>query len=157
MIDNVCRRASHRILGGVLTAFLCAIGAAEAVAQQEFRTEEQVVETELEIRTSNVITMEMHAGGCKANLALDYWQEGTIAKVETTIDNNECAASEGGYRILVFYRGDDGQTITDEHPETWERDDDQPVKSSVAYEIPDNVDLVRVRSRGLKCECRGEP
>ncbi len=156
MTSKISKPAEFQIFRCLFAVLLCAIGSSQTVAQQEFRTEKQVVETEMEIRTSNVITMEMHAGGCKANLALDYWQEGTIAKVETTIDNQECAASGGTYRILVFYRGDDGETVTDEHPETWERDDDQPVKMAMEYVIPDNVDLVRVRSRGLKCACRNE-
>lgn len=126
---------------------------APSFAQDPPLKEKQVLETSIEVRTSNTIRMEMHAGGCKANLSLEYWQEGREARVNKTITNEECGASSGDYRILVAYRGDDGETVTDEYPETWQRDDEQPVSLTATYEIGDNVDLLRVRSRGLSCAC----
>jgi hypothetical protein len=44
-----------------------------------------------------------------------------------------------------------------EFVESWRRDDDQPVKFSADYEIGENVDLVRARSRQLRCTCADTP
>lgn len=132
----------------------CSLAVIAAVTSAPcFAGDEQTVSTEMEIRTSNTIRMEMHAGGCQANLALDYWQKGHLAEVQATVNNEECAASQGDFALHVTYRDSDGAVTTDEHPESWARDDDQAVEISREYEIGHGVDLVRVRSRGLSCSC----
>lgn len=107
----------------------------------------------MEIKVTNTIKLEHRAGGCKANLQLEYWQKGDVAEVQSTLTNAECGASSGDYTIQVRYRGDDGEITTDEYEETWARADAQPIVTTKQYPIGADVDLVRVRSRGLNCEC----
>ena len=107
----------------------------------------------LDIEFSKTITMEMRLGGCEAKLHMEYWQKGDVAEVTSTLDNPECGASSGDYQVRVRYRGEDGELQTDEYDETWARDDTQPIVSTKRYPIGDDVDLVRVTSRGLSCAC----
>ena len=107
----------------------------------------------LTIELKNTITLEARLGGCEAKLALEYLQKGDLAEVEIEIDNTECAASYGDFTVHVRYRHESGEMHTAEFPETWSRDDGQPVRLSRLYPIGDDVDLVRVRSRGLSCTC----
>lgn len=107
----------------------------------------------LDIKIKNTVTLEARLGGCEAKLALEYLQKGDQAEVGIEINNDECAASYGDFTIYVRYRHDNGEMFTDEFPETWSREDDQPVKMSRLYPIGDDVDLIRVRSRGLNCSC----
>lgn len=107
----------------------------------------------LDIEFSKTITMEMRLGGCEAKLEMEYWQKGDVAEVTSTLNNPECGASSGDYQIRVRYRGDDGELQTDEYEETWQRDDAQPIVTTKLYPIGDDVDLVRVTSRGLSCAC----
>ena len=107
----------------------------------------------LTIEFSKTIKMEKHLGGCNANLQMEYWQKGDTAEVTSTLLNPECGASSGDYTIQVRYRRDDGETLTDEYEETWAREDSEPIVTTRRYPIGDNVDLIRVRSRGLSCSC----
>lgn len=108
----------------------------------------------LDIEFSKTITMEMRLGGCEASLQMEYWQKGDVAEVTSTLTNPECGASNGDYRMLVRYRSEDGELHTDEYQQTWERDDSAPIVATRQYPIGDDVDLVRVTSRGLSCSCR---
>lgn len=90
---------------------------------------------------------------CEASMVLDYVQIGTSASVEGVIENEDCGASGGEYTIQARVRDETGETKTLDFPESWQRDDDQPVSFSAEYPIGTNVELVRIRSRGLRCEC----
>ena len=105
------------------------------------------------IEFSKTIKLEKHLGGCKANLQLEYWQKGDTAEVTSTLLNPDCGASSGDYTVQVRYRRDDGKTLTDEYQETWSREDSKPIVTTRLYPIGDDVDLIRVRSRGLSCSC----
>ncbi len=118
--------------------------------------QEADAERTMAIELKNTVTLEARMGGCEANLALEYLQKGNQAEVEIVVNNDECAASSGDFTILVRYRHDNGEVFNDEFPETWSRDDDQPVLISRLYPIGDEVDLIRVRSRGLNCTCTDE-
>jgi hypothetical protein len=41
--------------------------------------------------------------------------------------------------------------------ESWQRQDDQPVKFSATYPIGENVDLLRVRPTQSRCTCADAP
>ena len=107
----------------------------------------------LTIEFSKTMKMEKRLGGCKANLQLEYWQKGDAAEVTSTLLNPECGASSGVYTVQIRYRRDDGETLTDDYRETWSREDSEPIVTTRLYPIGDNVDLIRVRSRGLSCSC----
>jgi hypothetical protein len=115
-------------------------------------TSVQSAEKELTLRIS-LDRPTIDLAQCQANLALDYVQIDSLASVSGVIENEDCAASGGEYTIQARIRDENGETSTLDFPESWQRDDDQPVKFSAEYPIGANVELVRVRSRGLSCEC----
>jgi hypothetical protein len=108
------------------------------------------------IELKKTLTIEERLGGCEARLAIEYWQKGDLADVRMVVTNEECGASHGEFLIRLMLRNDAGETIDEEFPETWSRDDDQPLSMARLYPIGDGVDLIRVRSRGLSCTCGTE-
>ena len=55
--------------------------------------------------------------------------------------------------LSVRTRDESGEQSTREFPQTWTRDDAQPVLFSTDIPIGENVDLVRVRALNLRCTC----
>jgi hypothetical protein len=94
---------------------------------------------------------------CQATIAFEYTQRNTVARVEGSIENGICAASSGDYTIAVSFRDQNGELKTLEFGETWQRSDDQPVEFLTDYPIGENVELVSVRSRRLRCVCAAAP
>lgn len=90
---------------------------------------------------------------CEAQLLFTYIQYDTVARVDSKLTNTDCAASSGDYTIRVRFRDENNELRSLEYPETWRRDDDQPIELSKDYVIGENVDLVSVRSRKLQCIC----
>ncbi len=100
---------------------------------------------------------DRQTNACEATAALRYFQRGAEAEVETTIEILDCAASSGEFTIETTVRTD-GQMDSDKRsfPETWSRDNDEPVVITKRYPIGDDVDLSRVNVRKLRCECSEE-
>ena len=90
---------------------------------------------------------------CAAQLLFTFIQKNTVAAVESTLSNTDCGASSGDYTMHIRYRDENNEMQSLEYPETWRRDDDQDIESRKEYFIGDNVDLVTVRSRNLRCNC----
>ena len=90
---------------------------------------------------------------CAATIELAYSQRNTLASVEGTLDHGVCGASAGEFRLDIRVRDESGELKTIEFVESWQRDDAEPVRFSGEYRIGDNVDLVNVRSRQLRCTC----
>jgi hypothetical protein len=93
---------------------------------------------------------------CSATIALEYSQRGSAVRVASAIENKDCAASRGEYTLLISVRDESLELKTLEFDAAWHRDDDRPVKLSADYPIGENVDLVSVRSRRLRCTCGEE-
>ncbi len=70
------------------------------------------------------VKLEYGAGGCKAELRLEYYQKGADAHVKTMLSNEECGASSGDYTIRIRYKDAQGETGQVEYEEAWNRDDD---------------------------------
>lgn len=130
-----------------------AIVAAMALVPANAEQSKRKVNNEAEIR--HTMTLEpAHTGrACDARLEVEYYQKGAEVHVDTELFNDACDASSGTYVIEVRYRDDDGEINSKLFDEAWSRDDDQPVKASRDYAVADNVDVIRVRSRKLRCEC----
>ena len=100
------------------------------------------------------LRLESKSRQCQALASLEYFQRGAEAEVETRIHTDDCGAASGGYVVNITVRGDD-----DKEPrilrfeESWERSDDGPVETLRRYPIGDDVDLLRLKSRKLSCEC----
>ena len=90
---------------------------------------------------------------CEATIYFTYLQRDTVAVVDSTIENFDCAASGGSYTIIVRFRDDSGQMHSLEFPETWRRGDDRALDARKEYHIGSDVDLVSVRSRRMRCVC----
>lgn len=116
-------------------------------------TAEETVVNEAEIRIQMDIEQEFASDLCKAQLELEWYQKGSSVHVESELSNDTCGASSGSLVIRVFYRGEDGETVSADFPETWERSDQTPVKSEKDYFLAENIDVVRVRTRKLRCVC----
>lgn len=114
------------------------------------KTAAESVEKEIALRLE---LPAIETAQCEAALSIEYLQIGAIAKVDGVIENKDCAASGGEYRIEARVRDENGETQTLEFSESWQREDDQPVNFSAEYPIGENVELLRMRSSGLRCEC----
>ena len=98
--------------------------------------------------------VESKSSHCQATASQDYFQRGAEAQVETSIDTDECGPAAGSYVIKISVRADgEEEARVLEFPETWERSDDAPVEIVRRYPIGDDVDLLRVRTRKLSCNC----
>jgi len=90
---------------------------------------------------------------CSGQINVDYAQWDTIARVEGKLVNETCAASTGEYEIVVRIKDDSGEIKTLEFVETWQRSDDLPITFMKDYTIGENVELIRLNARWLRCTC----
>lgn len=90
---------------------------------------------------------------CTPAIELAYTQRDTAVSVEGTLENKDCGASRGDYTLAISIRNEKHELTTVEFLESWERQDDQPVRFTGTYPIGANVDLVRVRPVHLRCAC----
>jgi len=115
-------------------------------------TESVRVTTEREVSVS-VRVPALPTKACQATLTTAYEQRNTVARVQGTIETADCAACSGDYTIVVRVRDESGETQSLEFSGSWQRADDKPVTFTTDYPIGENVDLVAVRSTGLRCAC----
>lgn len=136
------------VLFVICSALLCTSAAADRKTKANSATFSKTIELKTEQYNSN---------SCESTAVLEYYQRGTEAAVETTIENPDCAASSGEFTIEATIRAD-GQmdSVKLSFPETWSRDTDEPVALAKRYPIGDDVDLLRVKIRKLRCECSEE-
>jgi hypothetical protein len=122
------------------------------------RARESCEPTKVVVRTETQLSVSLElpstqTASCAATVEIEYSQHDTQASVEGTLDHRVCAASSGEYRIDVRVRNEAGEIKTLEFVELWQRVDDQPVRISARYPIGENVDLLSMRSRQLRCTC----
>jgi hypothetical protein len=94
---------------------------------------------------------------CAATYEVEYAQRDKTVRVEGTITNSNCAASNGEYKLAVSVRDEHGEVKTLDFFESWQRKDDQPVKFKGDYSVGENVDVVHVRPVQLRCTCTDVP
>jgi len=137
-------RALHCLI--VLAA---GIGSTQAVSAQEEESKKNH-EIRYKMTISTALPDEQR---CEALLYLEYRQKDTVAVVNSTLSNTDCDASSGDYTVLVRFKDENNERQSLEYPETWQRDDNKAIESRKEYFIGDNVDLVTVTSRKLRCVC----
>ena len=91
--------------------------------------------------------------GCHANLSFGYLQFDTKARVDTTITNDDCAASSGHYQVILEITDENGRAKSIQHTESWSRSNDAQVESRKFYNIGSNVELMRAKIQNLTCTC----
>lgn len=109
-----------------------------------------------EIKYEITISAKPAQQRCAASLEFTFQQRNTLAVVDSTLRNSDCAASSGEYTMLVKTRHDNGESKTLEFPVTWQREDDQALESHAEYSIGEDVDLISVRSRRMRCLCAAD-
>ena len=121
----------------------------DAVAAAEATT----VKTEQQLN----VTLEVPAPEalqCAATTETQYSQRNTVARVTGTVSIANCSAgSTGTFTVVARVKDESGETKPIEFGETWQRDDAKDVTFTSDYPIGENVDLVNVRVRNLKCTC----
>lgn len=108
-------------------------------------------------RTFQIEVPAIKPEACQGSIALTYQQRNTIARVTGAIKNPTCAASSGNYELTINVEDADGKRQALNVTETWERSDAADVQFTTDYEIGENVDLVNVRTRRIRCECAEIP
>jgi len=126
------------------------IGSAQVISAQEEKESKKQYEIRYKMTISTTPPAEQ---ACAAQIYFTYLQKNTVAVVDSTIENTECEASSGDYTVLVRFRDENNEIQSLEYTETWNRDDNQAIESRKEYFIGDDVDLVTVRSKKLRCVC----
>lgn len=125
-----------------------------ASAQQPGETTVRI-EQELKL---NLETPQIPSAQCEATANSQYQQRNTMARLISELAITDCKAASGTFTVAVRVRDDSGETKPPvEYTETYQRSDDQPIKFTKDYPIGENVELVSVRVRNLRCTCADAP
>ena len=131
--------------------------AALFIAANSIAADDEDSSTRATISKTLQFKLESDSNACVATAALDYFQRGTDAQVETSVDTEDCSAASGGYIVKLTIRSDsDGKETVLDVEESWERVEDAPVESIRRYPIGKGVELRKVRVRKLSCACAEE-
>jgi len=142
------RSCSLSVLGCIaLVAPSCVYAAPEP--------QEEPVSTERQVQKKFIVKLEppQQRQYCSASSTIEYLQNDDIATVSGEITNKQCGASSGTYTMNIRYRDQDGDLHELDFEESWQREDDQSVKFKREYAIGENVDLIRIRTRRMRCVC----
>ncbi len=91
---------------------------------------------------------------CEATTLTEYFQRNNIARVSGRISLAVCpAGTTGSYDVVVRVRDESGEIKPIEFSETWQRADLGDVTFNADYPIGENVELVNVRVRNMRCAC----
>ena len=125
-------------------------GGCQEVAEAVERAEQQIDVT-LELPQSNEIV-------CEATTRTEYSQRNTVARVTGTVSVTSCpAGSAGTFDLVARIKDESGETKPIEFPQSWQRSDKGDESFAGDYAIGENVELVNVRVRNLKCTCAVAP
>lgn len=114
------------------------------------RTEQQL-NVKLEVPQPQVLQ-------CEANTTTEYHQRNNVARVTGTVSVTSCpGGSAGTFDVVARVRDDSGEIKPLEFAEKWQRDDKGDSPFNGDYPIGDNVELMNVRIRNLKCTCAEAP
>ena len=83
---------------------------------------------------------------------------GLQTRVDATVVNKDCDASQGAYTVRVRSRNASGEVTTREYEESWSRKDATTFETTHYYDMLEDLDLIwaRVRTRSATaCECVG--
>jgi hypothetical protein len=95
-----------------------------------------------------------NAPACEATTLTEYYQRNNVARVSGTISLANCpAGTTGSYNVVARVRDESGEIKPIEFSETWQRADAEDQPFNFDYPIGDDVELVNVRVRDLKCTC----
>ena len=90
---------------------------------------------------------------CTAQVEISYSQMNDKVAVDTTLINEDCAASQGEYSVQLRTRDESGNSSVLSFDETWSRESTADIESTKNYEIGENVELVWARINRVSCAC----
>lgn len=93
---------------------------------------------------------------CEAALTISYMQMNDTVSIDTTVANDVCEASHGGYVLDLRTIDAVGEVVTRSFEEVWARVDDKPVQQTHRYSMAGATDLLWVRVKpipGEACVC----
>jgi hypothetical protein len=95
---------------------------------------------------------------CEATTLTQYQQRNNVARVTGTVSIAKCpAGSTGTFNVVARVKDESGEIKPIEFAEKWQRDDAGDNEFTGDYAIGENVELVNVRIRDLKCTCAAAP
>jgi hypothetical protein len=101
-----------------------------------------------------VTAAQPSAPQCEATTLTEYQQRNNVARVNGTVSLAACpAGTTGTFTLVARVRDDSGESRTIEFAEAWQRDDTEDHTFDTDYPIGDDVELMSVRVRNLKCSC----
>ena len=95
---------------------------------------------------------------CEAQVSISYVQMNTRVRVETTVENEGCAASSGDYALRLRTVDGDGEIETRTFAESWSRANTEPVTTAKLYDIGSGRRLVWAQvstAPATNCRCHG--
>ena len=125
-------------------------GDCEALEPTTVRTEQEL-KVSLEVPAPEVLQ-------CEATTLTEYQQRNNVARVTGSVSVTNCpGGSSGTFDVVARVKDESGEIKPIEFPEKWQREDAGDAPFTGDYPIGDNVDLVNVRVRNLKCTCADAP
>jgi len=122
--------------------------------EDEYDKARGVTAETLQVPVAAVTASQPSGPQCEATTLTEYFQRNTVARVSGTISIASCpAGTTGNYNVVARVRDDSGEIKPIEFGETWQRADAGDVIFNADYPIGENVELVNVRVRDLKCTC----
>jgi hypothetical protein len=109
---------------------------------------------DLDVPTAAVTAGQPSEPQCEATTLTEYQQRNNVARVNGTVSLAACpAGTSGTFTLVARVRDDAGEDSTIEFQESWQRADTEDHIFNTDYPIGDNVQLMSVRVRNLKCTC----
>jgi len=110
--------------------------------------------TQQEFKVPVEVQAEAGAPLCEVAILTEYLQRNTVARVNGSLAIKNCPmGSTGEYSLVLRIKDANGDVKPVEFRETWRSGDARDVKTTADYPIGNNVELLNVRVRGLRCTC----
>src|SRR5262245_18126837 len=126
-------------------------GDCEAVGEAATVRTEQQINVKLEVPQPEVLQ-------CEASTLTEYQQRNNVARVTGSVSIANCpGGSAGTPDVAARVKDESGEIKPIEFAEKWQREDKGDSPFTGDYPIGENVELVNVRIRNLKCTCAEAP
>ena len=136
------------------------LGGGQQQLGSRFTLRRQGVESRRKFQYSLTFSPSSQQTACAAEVRIAYLQMHERVRVDTTVVNEDCAASSGEYKLKVRTRDDSGRQRTREFAETWSRTNDDAVETRRFYDMAGDTRLVAVQvvtRRKTSCRCDAPP
>lgn len=136
------------------------LGGGQQQLGTQFTLRRQGVQNRHKFTYSLTLPQSSEPTACNAEVRISYLQMHERIRVDTTVTNDQCAASSGEYVLKVRTRNDEGRQRTREFAETWSRKTDEPVETRRFYDMDGDSRLASVQvvtPRKTNCRCDTPP